>query len=319
MRPGFYFCICPDPEIIKDFIEDEIKKLKGLWEKRIIWADDENLHKKFFELFNTSSIIGKKTVVIIRQAHTLPKDFFEKLSRFLNRFHNDLFPFICIESEWKRGKPSIPTHISSKKYYKFAEKRGWIFAHSGVSDEFLSNYLKNWAKEHNIIIPQEIFFLLKEILPKDLAGIKSELKKLKLSCTDKKITQDDLKVIWPSLDFNVFDLINSIEGIKSPKLIWDAILQNKFDTYEDVIPMLHLILREGRILWQLLNGETVNLPVKTKQEKTIVARRLGKGKIIEVFNIVCDADLKLKTTNLTPSEIFQQAVTKLQNIFLING
>ncbi len=319
MRPGFYFCICPDPEIIKDFIESEIKKLKGSWEKKVVWADDENLHKNFFGLFNASSIIGKKTALILRKANTLSKDFFDKLSKFLNRFHDDLFPFLCIESEWIRGKPPIPKHISSQKYYLVAEKKGWIFTHPGVSSEFLNKYLRDWANKHNIIIEQDIFYLLKEILPKDLAGIKNELKKLELSSKDKKITQKDLKVIWPSLDFNVFDLISSIEGLKPPKLIWEAILKNKFDTYDDVIPMLHLILREGRILWQLVHGEDVYLPYKTKQEKMMLAKRVGKKNIIEIFNIVCDADLKLKTTNLTPGEIFQMAVSNLQKIFLKNG
>ncbi len=99
-----------------------------------------------------------------------------------------------------------------------------------------------------------------------LSAIKNELQKL-VALNKKQIELKDLSVISPSFEFNVFDLINSIEGISNRKKVWSIILKNSINSQGDIIPIIKLLLREAKMLWQLLKGEPVFFAIFSQREK----------------------------------------------------
>jgi len=313
-RAGFFICICPDPEIIRDFISSTIHGFDGTWQKKTFWGDEDL--SRFFNCFRSSTLLGSKLAIVLRNAEKLPKNFWDKLSYFLKKFYPEICPFICIEEEWNKGQPPKIKALTSQKYYQFAEKKKWIFKHPGVTEEFLLIYLKKWAKEKNVTLDPRVIIALKEILPMDLAAIKQELKKLEFLITKKdKVTIEDLRIISPSFEYNVFDIINSIENIIPKHKVWSILLKNELSTHEVILPILHLLLREARIFWKLYHGEKVSLPNWITQKKSVIAKKLGIDGIIQIWNIVLDADLKLKTSNLNPKEILESVVVRLQELF----
>ena len=313
MRAGYFICICPDFEVISDFINNTLNIFSGNWEKKLIWGDEDQ-SDIFFNYLRSSSLINTKQAIILRYAEKLPEKFWNKLSKFLNRFNPDVCPFLCIESEWNKGKPPDIKFLKNKKYYKFAQKKGWILRSPGVDEQFLTNYINKWAKENKIKISYEVMSQLREVLPKDLSAIKNELKKLEALNKDA-ITVKDLNVISPSFEYNVFDLINSIEGVAPKEKVWETIIFKEINSHESIIPILKLFIREAKILWQLLQGESVYLPMWIKTKKINIAKKLGPKKIIEIYNIVLEAELKLKTSNISPSIVFENLVASMQNIF----
>ncbi|WP_461833312.1 DNA polymerase III subunit delta [Desulfothermus sp.] len=313
MREGYFICICPDFEVISDFINNTLKKFSGNWEKKLIWGDEDQ-SDIFFNYLRSSSLINTKQAIILRRAEKLPKEFWNKLSNFLNKFNPDVCPFICIESEWNKGKPTNIQSLKNKKYYKFAEKRKWIFRHPGVDEQFLTDYINKWSKKNKINISHEVMLHLKEILPKDLSSIKNELKKLE-TLNKNVICVEDLSVISPSFEYNIFDLINSLEGLAPKDKVWDTIINKEINSHQSIFPILGLFKREVKILWNLLKGESVYLPNWVKTKKINIAKKLGPKKIIEIYNIVLEAELRLKTSNINPSMVFENLVASMQSIF----
>ncbi|GAB6888354.1 DNA polymerase III subunit delta [Desulfothermus okinawensis JCM 13304] len=320
MRPGYFFCICPDFEVTYEFIDSTLNRFPGKWEQKIIWGD-ENVTTPFFEYLMTSPLTNVNLAVILRHAEKLPQNFWDKLSNFLNRFNPQVCPFICIESQWNRGSPPNLKFLKNKKYYKFAQKKKWIFMHQGVSNDFILSYLKKWSTAHGITLSKDVIFALMEILPGNqnknelgLSAIKNELQKL-VALNKKQIELKDLSVISPSFEFNVFDLINSIEGISNRKKVWSIILKNSINSQGDIIPIIKLLLREAKMLWQLLKGEPVFLPYSVKGKKMSLANKLGEKKIIDMYNVVLNAELNLKTSNTNPKIVLENLVATLQNFF----
>ena len=313
MRPGYFICICPDFEIISDFINNLLKNFPGNWEKKLIWGDEDQ-SDIFFKFLTSSSLINTKQAIILRYAEKLPEQFWNKLSKFLNRFNPDVCPFICIEAEWNKGKPPNIEFLKNKKYFRFAQKKGWMFLCPGVDEQFLTEYINKWSKKNKIKISYEVMPHLREVLPKDLSSIKNELKKLETLNKDV-ITVEDLNVISPSFEYNVFDLINSIEGMAPQDKVWDIILNKEINSYESIFPILGLFKREAKILWNLFQGESVYLPNWVKTKKIKIAEKLGAKKIIEIYNIVLEAELRLKTSNINPAIVFENVVASIQNIF----
>ncbi len=315
MRPGFFICICPDPEIINDFVKKTLKGFEGKWKKKVFWGDDEDL-SSFWGCFRTSNLLGIKQAVVLRGAQKVGNGFWDRLSHFLSKFYPNVCIFICIESEWVKGAPKGIGEIKSKRFYKIAEKKKWIFSHPGVNERFLDEYLNEWANKKQIKISPRVRPILKELLPRDLKGIKQELKKIEISINDyKELDLTNLAVICPSLEYEVFDLINSIEDGRLDKKKWSVLLGPDFSTYETIIPIFYLFLREARIFWKLLHGEHVSLPNWVIRKKTSLARKLGEDGLVKLWDIILDADLRLKTSKLSSAEVFQETVVRLKILF----
>ncbi len=317
MREGFFFCISPDEELIMEFVEQKIGSLPGVWKKKLLWGD-EDIREEFFRTFQASSLLGENTCLVVRRAHMLPPLFWEALTPLLRRFKPDIFPFFCLEGEWKRGRPLIPPELSKRKYYLLAQKRKWIFQKQGITPHELTNYIHKWAKNKDISISPEIMLSLIEILPLHLGRIKREMKKLELYLGEKKVLEmKDLEVISPFFKHNVFEFINRLERISpsSPQDLASTISQGLYTSHETILPLINLLFREARILWKLCMGEDVNLPPWVMEKKRSLAKRMGTKALQKMWDILIEAEVILKTSSASPEETASQMLVELHHLF----
>ncbi len=315
MRPGFYFCLCPDWELTKDHIEQLIEKHKFCGKKKVFWAD-EGIDEEFWSFFLQRSLFKESFVLIIRKIEVLRKDFWEKIDKLINRFYPKLWPFFCLESSWVKGEPQVPSELKSKRCWKFAEEKNWIWKSPGITPGNVVSYFVSVAKKEGIFILPSDLFQIKDLLPQDGAGIKNEVKKLKLLLKAEgknKASLKDILNLFSSGSFDIFSFISSLEEGKDR--IWAEVIGKK---NEDLIFLLvSLLFKEMRVFWQIKVGDLsgINLPEIVLEKKRKIAKKLTFEDISKGMDLLLDVEFGLKNGLLTPSSAIDFIVCEFQSIF----
>ncbi len=317
-RPGFYFCICPDSTLISWFIQKQIYFQDETWKIKTFWADEE-LSDNFWESLIWTNLLGEAKAIVLRKTENLSAESWKKLQEPLSRFRPGIWPFICLEKEWVRGKPQLPTSLTKQKYWQVAKKKGWIWQSSGMTRSSLQKHISEWSESKGIEIPSQIFEVLLSILPLDASKVINELEKLELYVQDKKlISSEDLEVISVYNDMDIFAFLKSLQTKNQGLQVWRKIFQNQLGANTDMIlPFLALILREARILWQLSAGESdkVWLPPQVKTEKTALARSIERKKLASIWSLVLEAETGIKSGERSPEQALESLVSGLMQIF----
>ena len=102
-KPGFFFCICPDSTLLREWMERELlaplaeqakngasSLMGGLVPARsaapdiqTFWAD-EGLDRRFWDALTLLGMDGRQRVLIVRGAHLLSAEIWKKLSATLS-------------------------------------------------------------------------------------------------------------------------------------------------------------------------------------------------------------------------------------------
>jgi len=98
-------------------------------------------------------------------------------------------------------------------------------------------------------------------------------------------------------------------------VIWGKILSGAEDSGELVFPLLGLLSREARVLWQLLTGENVWLPPGVEGQKRELARRLGFAGLGRVLALAVETALGVKTGRRRPGQALEALVAELGRLF----
>ena len=59
-RPGFYFCVCPDPELSRQKIRGLLQTFpppSGSWQEAVFWAED-GLGDDFWQALTVQNLFG---------------------------------------------------------------------------------------------------------------------------------------------------------------------------------------------------------------------------------------------------------------------
>ena len=317
-RPGFLFCICPDGELIRGHIHNLLNRGSETWRIKTFWADEE-LPDAFWEALSLSGLLGYSQAVVLRRSEKLLASSWKKLSPVLSRFKPNIWPFFCIENEWSRGDPSIPAVLKKQKFFQLAEKKSWIWKSSGINRQSLKKYLQQWSEAQGKIFSAQALSLACDILPLDGAGLKNELQKIELLIGDRQqVHPEDLSVVSFQPDMDSFAFLQTLQS-KGRKIdLWKKIIRNQLDSAQDmVMPFLGLMLWESRQLWQLAGGESdkVRLPPGIKETKTRMARQLGQKKLAEIWTHVLEAEIGIKSGEVTAGQAMEILISKLMLLF----
>lgn len=318
-RPGFTFCVCPDPELLREHIHGELEQLEPDARMKTFWADEE-LPQAYWDHFQQRALTGQTTALLLRRCEKLAAPIWKSLNSLLSRHRRQVWPFFCIEAEWNGNKPPVPAAVSKLKCWQLAKGKGWIWQTAGLDQAGLGRYIKEWADKRGIRVQQGFLQRALNALPPDAALVRSELDKLELWAWESRELGDreaGLLSVEPETD--VFAFLRSMQRGET-LTVWKRVIQGQMAADSaSFLPFLHLVLREARIMWQLLCGEEVRLPAAVKREKLQLARSMGLAGLSGLWSHVLEAEAGFKTGEWSQMQALDMLVANLETAFARKG
>jgi DNA polymerase-3 subunit delta len=318
-RPGFSFCVCPDPERLRLHIANLLTNTgQKNWEHKVFWGD-EDLPSSFWQHLSVPNLMGPPRALILRRAHILKVEFWKNLSPHLKGFRQSIWPFFCLEGAWNKGKPSILKTITSRPYWKVALDKSWVWQDPGITRNSLPKEVTAWANQRHITFASGVLQSFCQGLPLETFALHNELQKLALHLGDRtSVTQTDLQIFNHPLDIDMFTFLRSIQDKRHNLNTWKKIIVDQSSSGSELIfPFLGLLTWEVRTMWQLAAGEenAVRLPPTIKTSKKNMARQIGLPGIIRILDLILETEMNIKTGHKTPDQALECIVQQLMHIF----
>lgn len=335
-RPGFIICVCPDAQLMKEHIEEQLcatpatsatsatsgnvnheerHSLLGNWERHVYWGD-EQLPPVFWENLTLQGLFATPKALVVRNAQNLKIDDWKKLSQSLGNANEQAWPFLCLEVAFDRGKAKVPAAIKKLACWKFAEKQGWIWESAGLDDKTLRSFIQKTAASLGVRIKPQAANTLALALPADASAARNELEKLALAAAETgEITQELAETVHSEADMDIFAFINAIQQGNSMDKVWGNILRSQSGGDQMIFPFLAMLLREARILWQINAGEQVRLPAFILGKKQQLAKKLGYGKLARIWHLAMEAEKGIKSGERSPEQAMEMLVAGLFSLF----
>lgn len=333
-RPGFFFCICPDAALLRSWMESEllaplIEQAKqgassfmgGLMPSasaapdiQTFWAD-EGLDRRFWDALTLLGMDGRQRVLIVRGAHQLSAEVWKKLSSALATPRPGVLPVFCMECPWEKGQPKLPAHIAKLKCLAFAEKQKWQWRSPGLEARTLRQYIQREAASLGLRMAPEALNTLAEMLIPDASAVRGVLEQLSLASQDGAV---DVSLVRQMTEFTpdavIFDFIRQLEN-GNARAVWKTLLREGDGGESLLFPLLTLMAREARTLWQMNAGEKVFVPQHVEAEKRRLAAKLGPAGLSAVFEALAAAEFSVKSGARSPLQAMESLVAQLTLIF----
>ncbi|GFM37383.1 DNA polymerase III subunit delta [Desulfovibrio psychrotolerans] len=325
-RPGFSICVCPDAQLIKEQVESLLAAhpaAEGPWQRHAYWGD-EGLPAVFWENLTLQGLFAAPKCLVVRNAQNLATDDWKKLSQTLGRFNPLAWAFLCMEVPFEKGGPKVAKAVSSLQCWTFADKQGWIWTSPGLTPQTMRGFASAWATRNGVTILPPVLQTLSHKLPPDATAATRELEKLALAAGDSRtITAEIAADLSHEPEMDVFAFINALQnagsgqtgGNASLHKVWHKVMHSQAGGEEMVFPFLAMLLREARLLWQLLAGEQAFLPGNVKQAKERLARSLGRARLCRIWDLALEADKGIKTGERRPEQAMELLVAGLIALF----
>jgi len=332
-RPGFFFCICPDAALLRSWMERELlpplaeqarqgsSLMGGLVpassaapDVQTFWAD-EGLDRRFWDALTLLGMDGRQRVLVVRGAHLLSAEVWKKLSSALATPRPGVFPVFCMECPWEKGQPKLPAHIAKLKCLAFAEKQKWQWRSPGLDARTMRQYVQREAQALGLRMAPEALNTLSDMLIPDASAIRGVLEQLSLASADGAV---DVALVRQMTEFTpdavIFDFIRQLEN-GNARAVWKTLLREGDGGESLLFPLLTLMAREARLLWQMNAGEKVFVPQYVEAEKRRLAARLGVSGLSQVLQALAAAECSVKSGARTPLQAMESLVAQLSLIF----
>jgi DNA polymerase-3 subunit delta len=315
-KPGFYICLGPDSVLLLEHIDALLREhAPGAWEKRLIWGDEFSIHQ-FRELLGQAGLFATPRAVVLRQAQAIPAAELKKLSALLGQAGGSAWPFVCFELDYERGKLKIPTHIADLQCVVFARGQGWYREIPPLDARSLKQFAHKEAGRLGLRLAPADLEVLAAALPPDAGAIRLEMDKVVLACPAGTLRPEALALLAYRKDIDIFAFLQELQSGRNPRVVWAQFMKDQLDSADaGLFSFLAMLLREARILWQLLTGEQVFLPPQILQNKTRLSRSLGYGKLARIWDLALAADKGVKSGERSPQQAFELLIAELFRLF----
>lgn len=317
-RPGFSFLVCPDSSLTRARLEQELAAHAAQqWERHVYWGDEEP-PPRFWEQLALQGLFGTSRVLVLRQANLWPAAVWKRISQALARPSSQCWPFFCLEGNWERGQPKLPAHLGKLRCLAFADSQGWIWRSEGLTERSLKRHVQQRLRQLGLRFEPDALEQFCASLPPDAQTVENELEKLLLlqraqGQEGRPIMASMLGASAWSPECNIFACIRQMEAGNLPAL-WKELTRNR-NPDSLLFPLLGLLAREFRLLWQVLVGERVRLHPNEIGSRQQLARKLGAPGLAAGMAAVADAEWQIKSGRRSPEQTLEFLAADLALLF----
>ncbi len=325
-RPGFLFCLCPDGRLVRREVEKRLaahppSAAGGLaggdaapaWTVRTFWGDEE-LPAAFWEALTLQGLFATPQALLVRNAHNLPAETWKRLNASLARAGELTWPFLCLEGSWEKGQPKIPAHLKKLPCFAHAESQAWIWRQPALDQRGIRAYVTETGKRLGLRFGPGALEALSASLPADAATLENELEKLALLTEDGLVSAEQAAFVEHAPDFDIFAFLRQIQAGKSAE-VWKTVLREEQRSDDLIFPLLGLLQREARLLWQLRAGESPYLHPASAAAKREAALRLGFTGLTALWDAMHTAELSVKSGARSPAQALDALLGELTRLF----
>ncbi|MFZ4632023.1 MAG: DNA polymerase III subunit delta [Patescibacteria group bacterium] len=233
-------------EMKNKFIKDSDKDANSL---SVLSGASTSL-KEIAEKVNTGSLFVKKRLTVIENIFKNKKTkLFTELVDYLKKFSDSEDNIIIFIDEELNSKEK-PLKADAKKLFTFLNKQKFVQEFSALTNIQLLNFIKKECELYNKEMSASAGTLLISYTGGDLWLMTSELKKLCFYCTNKIISEGDVKEMCAGLiNENIFALTDAL-SIKNKtqalKLLEEQYAAGLNDEY-----LIAMLIRQFKILLQI--------------------------------------------------------------------
>lgn len=284
------------------------------WDRQAYWGD-EALPPIFWEKLTLQGLFATPNALVVRNAQNIPADTWKRLSAALATPNDLAWPIFCLEVGLERGKYKVPAHIQKLKCLSFADKKGWVWRSAGLDAKSMRGFIQDACRERGLKLAPQALEALMAVMPEDATAAHNELDKIALACSDDNIVKKEMaQLINHTSNLDIFAFIKALQNGNAP-LVWREVLREKGSGDSLVFPFLGMLVREARLLWQLLVGEEVKLPPYILDEKKRMAQQLGHIALAQIWNIALEAERGIKTGERNTDQAMDAMVANLSSLF----
>ena len=309
---GFRFCVCPDGKLLREHVAAELAAhdaAGGAWQRHVYWGDEE-LPPAFWEHMNLAGLFPARRALVIRQAEALPAAVWKRVSAALASPKDHCLPFFCLEVAWEKGQAKIPAHVAKLKCLAHAADQGWIWRHAGLDDRNLQSFVRKESAARKLRFAQGALDILCAGLIPDASAVTAELDKLALAAPDGLVSAELAAQAAHVPAFDIFRFLRLVQGGRVQNA-WTDVLRARRENEGLLFPLIGLLIRDARLLWQLLQGENVRMHPAEADAKRKLAFRLGHKGLTRLFELVFLADLSVKSGERQPEQALDALVADL--------
>ena len=306
--PGFYFCLCPDSTLAREHVDGLLKRVNAVGREREIrtfWAD-EGLDGRFWEALTMQGLTERPRALLVRGAQTLTAEVWKKLSAVLATPRPDILPVFFLESLWEKGQPKLPAHIAKLRCLEFADKQGWVWRSAGLDARALRKHVQQRAAALELRLTPDALDALCAVVTPDAAAVRGVLEQLALASGDGEVGVELVRNMAESApEVIIFEFIRHLQSGNSAA-VWRTLLREGDGGESLLFPLLALLTREARLLWQIQAGENVWLPQQTANLKRSLASRLGTSGLANLFAALMEAEWAVKSGRRQPLQALEE-------------
>lgn len=281
----------------------------------MFWAD-EGLGATFWEHLTLQGLFASNKALIIRQAQNLPQDTLKELSPLLPRAGSLVWPILCFEVPLDKGKPKIASYQQKLPFYENAQKHGWIVQVPPLNRQTLPRFVSRECVRHGLQVSPQETERLAMLLPQDGLAAGSEIAKLALAAqADGTLPEGYQQLIDHEQELNIFEILREVQINTNIPAVWKQVLENQLGSDKMIFGFIAILLREARLLWQLLAGESVYLPPQAIGAKKLLARSLGFSGIAKIWELALQADKGIQTGERNPDQALEALLGDLYLLF----
>ncbi|MBG0789406.1 MAG: DNA polymerase III subunit delta [Desulfovibrionaceae bacterium] len=319
-RPRYLFLICPDPQLIKAQTDQRLKASgQDGWERKVFWGDDdEPLPAAFWTDLTIKSLFPQPKALILRRAHTLKADQWDKLDASVKGLGRDVFPLFCLEGEWKGKKAPVPPALSRRALFKKARDEGWIWESQGLDKRSMADHVKQWAKRQGLAFEPGADRALAFALPTDAVAARLELDKIELAAGDEKVVRKShVGLVAQTGEMAFFDLMDALERPGAEAAVWKRVIDDHGKSAKDqmLFNLIGFLAGQARMYWMLAHGENPRGNPYMLKKKGPLAQRLGARGVARMIDLAMEAELSLKTGERKYEEALDILMAGLIDLF----